>query len=47
MLTQKRSERIEANTTVKVHDYQCKNRDANTYEVNADSRNGDKFGPGL
>ena len=27
--------------------HQCKNRDANTYEVNAGSRNGDKFGPGL
>ena len=27
--------------------HQCKNRDANTYEVNADSRNGDKFGSGL
>ena len=27
--------------------YQRKNRDANTYEVNADSRNGGKFGPGL
>ena len=26
---------------------QRKNRDANTYEVNADSRNGDKFGLGL
>ena len=27
--------------------HQYKNRDANTYEVNADSRNEDKFGPGL